>query len=520
MPAAIGIDVGTTNLKVVLVDADARVIGAAQRPLESERGPGTAEQDATATWDRLVDAVRTVTSAHPAVAADVVAMAVCSQYSSIVPVDAHGVPVAPMLMWQDQRGTDHSFAIMSRDHGAFATFVERHGMPPIGSGLSLGHILHLQLDRPDIHEKTHAYLEAMDYVTARLTGRLVASQHTSYMVQCCDNRTLGSIAYDPDLVRLAGVDETRLPPLVRVDEAVGDLLPEVAGKLGLPAPVVVYVPANDTAAVAVATGAFSPGRAGLAIGTTSVLVDAVADFRTDLEHQIFSMPGPYADRYVVCAENGLSGKVLEHVLERVVYAADALGDHRVGDAYAQLDAVLGSTESGAGGVMFLPWLGGSLAPVASGAIRGASCTCRSTPAAPTSCARSWRAWHTTSAGCCPTSSRSRARQFARSCSWAARPARRSGARCSPTCSIDAFRRSGGPKAAPPGRWPSWRSSGTECCRPPTSTGPPREPTPRSNPIPRATSGTHTVRSSSRPRTPRSSPSTRHSHEPPGSQEPA
>ena len=370
MPGAIGIDVGTTNLKVVLVDADARVIGTAQRPLESEHGPGTAEQDAAAMWDRLVDAVRSVTSAHPAVAAGVVAMAVCSQYSSIVPVDVHGVPVAPMLMWQDQRGTDHSFAIMSRDHDAFSTFVERHGMPPIGSGLSLGHILHLQLDRPDVHEQTHAYLEAMDYVTARLTGRLVASQHTSYMVQCCDNRTLGSTAYDPDLIRLSGVDETRLPPLVRVDEAVGNLLPEVAGTLGLPAPVVVYAPANDTAAVAVATGALTPGRAGLAIGTTSVLVDAVADFRTDLEHQIFSMPGPYADRYVVCAENGLSGKVLEHVLERVVYATDALGDHRVGDAYAQLDAVLGSTESGAGGVMFLPWLGGSLAPVASGAIRG------------------------------------------------------------------------------------------------------------------------------------------------------
>ena len=56
-----------------------------------------------------------------------------------------------MLMWQDQRGTDHSFEIMSRDESAFMTFVERHGIPPIGSGLSLGHILYLQLDRPEVH---------------------------------------------------------------------------------------------------------------------------------------------------------------------------------------------------------------------------------------------------------------------------------------------------------------------------------------------------------------------------------
>jgi xylulokinase len=370
MACAIGIDVGTTNLKVVLVADDAQVIGGTQRALTLVRGTDTAEQDAVELWDQLVDAIRELTTAYPKHAADVVALEVCSQYSSIVPVDAHGVPVAPMLMWQDQRGTDHSFEIMSRNEGAFMTFVERHGIPPIGSGLSLGHILYLQLDRPDVHAATTAYVEAMDYVTARLTGRIVASQHTSFMVQCCDNRTLGATVYDDELVELAGVDPSRLPPLVRVDEAVGPLTPDVADKLSLPASVVVYAPIIDTAAVGVATGAFVDGRAGLAIGTTTVLVDAVADFRTDLEHQILSMPGPFVDRYVVCAENGLGGKVLEHVLERVVYADDALADHRVDDAFTRLDAALDATEPGAGGTMFLPWLNGSMAPVASGTIRG------------------------------------------------------------------------------------------------------------------------------------------------------
>lgn len=370
MPCAIGVDVGTTNLKVALVGDNATVIAGAQRSLPIQRGPDTATQDAVAMWDQLVDAVRELTTAHPNSAAEVVAMAVCSQYSSIVPIDESGEPVAPMLMWQDQRGTDHSFDIMSRDEGAFMTFVEHHGIPPIGSGLSLGHILYLQIDRPEIHAATTAYVEAMDYVSARLTGRITASQHTSFMVQLCDNRSLGATAYDDELLKLSGVDATRLPPLVTVDEAIGPLLPAIAKVLGLPESVVVYAPTNDTAAVAIATGAFSTGRAGLAIGTTSVLVDAVADFRTDLEHQILSMPGPYVDRYVVCAENGLGGKVLEHVLERVVFANDELADHRVADPFAPLDAVLHATEPGAGGVLFLPWLGGSLAPTASGTMRG------------------------------------------------------------------------------------------------------------------------------------------------------
>ncbi len=370
MSYAIGVDVGTTNVKAALVADDGTLLASAHRPLHTEKRGEVAEQDADTMWARLADAVRELTAVHPAEAAAVAAFGVCTQYSSIVAIDEKGLPVAPMLMWQDQRGTDHCFDIMGRDEGAFMTWVERHGIPTIGSGLSLGHILYMQHDRPEVHARTAAYVEPMDYVTARATGRITASQHSTYMFQLCDNRTLGVTAYDDDLVKLAGVDPTRLPPLVRVDEAAGPLLPDVASELGLPAGVTVYAGTNDTVTVAVAGGAFVDGRAGLAIGTTSVLVDAVDEFRVDLDHQLFSMPGPYVDRYVVCAENGLGGKVLEHVLQNMVYATDEMGDHRVDDAFASLDPLLRATAPGAGGVMFLPWLNGSLAPGGDANMRG------------------------------------------------------------------------------------------------------------------------------------------------------
>jgi xylulokinase len=294
-------------------------------------------------------------------------LGICTQYGSIVPVDAHARPVAPILMWQDERGADHCFEIMARDESSFMTWVEHHGIPPVG--ISLGHILHMQLDEPAVHEETAAYLEPMDYLTARCTGRISASQHSTYMFLLCDNRELGA-SYDDELVKLSGVDATRLPDLVPVDAAVGTLLPEVATELGLPKTTTVYAGTNDTVTVGVATGAFGSGRAGLSVGTTSVLVDSVDDFRVDLEHQLFSMPGPYLDHYVVCAENGLGGKVLEHVLLNIVYALDELGDHRTSDPFAALDLVLAATEPGAQGVMFLPWLSGSLSPGGAGNIRG------------------------------------------------------------------------------------------------------------------------------------------------------
>jgi xylulokinase len=370
MENALGIDVGTTNVKVALVQGDGTTAGTAHRALPMNRTGEIAEQDAGAMWSSLVDAVREVTSAHPNEARGVRAVGVCSQYSSIVPIDSESRPLVPMLMWQDLRGTDHCLEIMQRAENAFFTFVERHGIPPVGGGLSLAHILYVQQDLPEVHERTAAYVEAMDYVTARLTGRITASRHSTYMYQLCDNRSLDPPTYDDELVKLAGVDTTRLPPLVAIDSAVGSLLPAVGGELGLADSATVYAGTNDTATVAVATGAFAPRRAGISIGTTSVLVDEVDEFRVDLEHQIFSMPAPYPDRYVVCAENGLGGRILEHVLRNLIYAVDELGDHRADDPFASLDLALRATRAGAGGVMFLPWLAGASAPQGDSSMRG------------------------------------------------------------------------------------------------------------------------------------------------------
>ena len=179
-----------------------------------------AELDAEAQWQGVVDAVQECVAAAPDAAAGIVAIGVDSQYSSIVPVRADGTPVAMMRLWSDRRGTDRSFAILE-DEEAFFGFIERHGIPPVGGGLSLGHILHLQYDCPDVHAEAVAYLEPMDYVNARLTGRIAANQATQFMSQVIDNRSLGQTSYDDVLLGWAGVDASHLPPLLPLDEPVG-----------------------------------------------------------------------------------------------------------------------------------------------------------------------------------------------------------------------------------------------------------------------------------------------------------
>ena len=354
---ALGIDIGSTNVKVVLVRDDGTTLAAAHRPLTWARDGEAAEQDPDAMWEAVRGALADVAAAvGPGTMAAVGAVGLCGQYSSIVPVDAAGTPVAPMRLYLDQRGTAHCFAILGRHEEAFLTWVDRHPIPPVGGGLALGHLLAFQLDEPAVHERTAAYLEPVDFITARLTGTITATQGTMFMSQLIDNRTLGATEYDAELIAMAGVDPSRLPPLVEVGSVVGTVLPDIAEALGLASDVPVVTGMTDSCAGAHATGAEVPGRVGIAIGTTGVVLSSVDALGVDLDHEVLAMPGLRTDRYLVSAENGIAGRAVEHVLTHLIHADDALGDHGSADPFAGFDEALGASPAGA--------RGGPLPPVA------------------------------------------------------------------------------------------------------------------------------------------------------------
>jgi xylulokinase len=377
MADTVGLDVGSTNVKAVLLTGALEPVATAARPVTWERAGETAELDPHALWQAVLDTLRDLGAAarsagHPAGLGEVATVGVCGQYSSIVPVDAAVRPLAPMRLYLDQRGTAHCLAILERHPDAFATWLDRHPVPPVGGGLALGHLLAFQHDAPEVHRSAACFLESVDYVAARLTGTLTATQGSMFASQVVDNRRLGATRYDLDLVAMAGVDASRLPPLVEPDAVVGTVRPDVHDVTGLPETAEVRAAMTDTQAAALATGVSfgaagvhgPPGRVGIAIGTTSVVLASTDGLRVDLHHEVLSMPGVSPDRWLVWAENGLAGRAVEHVLARVVGG----GDHN--DPFAGFEAALAASPAGARGLRFLPWLAGSMAPQADSAMRG------------------------------------------------------------------------------------------------------------------------------------------------------
>jgi xylulokinase len=363
---ALAIDLGTTACKASVIAIDGSVLGSGLTRIPVAFGDdGGAEQDAEQVWTLTLDACRAaIAEAGRDAAASIVCVCVASQWSSIVPVDVNGHPVAPLHMWFDRRGQAMADALVPDPAGESAQrWAEVHGFTP---GTSLGHLLWFHT-QPEIHERTAAYLEPMDYLNARFTGVIAATANSAMPIGLTDNRRLGCTEWSPELIARAGIDRSRLPELTPSLAVLGRIRPDVADSLGIGRAVDVVTGANDSIAAAFGAGALEPGRGAIMMGTTGVLIVHHPHRHVDPERFIVTMPSALDDRYYVVAEGGLSGKLIELALAEV-FGDDALDSAAAFDKLSQAAAV---SPPGASGVLFLPWVFGSASPALDRRHRGA-----------------------------------------------------------------------------------------------------------------------------------------------------
>ena len=375
-PCVLAIDLGTSGCKGAVVSLQGRVVGSSRAPIETMYLPdGGAEQDPDAVWTAVKTVCREALGRSGVASHDVRAVICTSQYSSVVPVGADGRPTMNMILWLDRRGaTDRLRRLPGYPWAGDSPFrllrwLRVHGLPPVAGGITLAHLRYIKYARPDVYERTATFLEPADYVTLRLTGRAAANQCTAFMFLMTDNRRLDATGYDARLVRYAGIARDKLPELVPLDAIVGNVLPEVARELGLSPETPVITGLNDTQAGGMGTAAFTGGHAAISLGSTSVMITHVPRKRADVRHAILSMPSPVPDTWFVMAENGAGGAGLDHLM-RKLGPPDAATDAAPVDRYSRLERAVEQAPPGSNGVLYLPWMGGSMAPCVDGRMRG------------------------------------------------------------------------------------------------------------------------------------------------------
>ncbi len=364
----LAVDLGTSGLKVgAIAEADGSILASESRDLITDFTDGGAEQDTAQWWSGVVDGVHALLASglDPAV---LVGVGITGQYGSTVPVDADGNAVGPCILWADDRGGPHA----RRQYGGLAAGYKptailpwlryTGGAPSPGGADPSGHALFLKHERPDVLRRARTLLEPLDYLGLRLTGTVAATPASMVGSWLTDNRKGRPLGYVDALVKRAGRDAAQLPPLVPSGSVLGGLAEGAAAELGLPAGVPVVTGVPDLHAAYLASGAVEDFAAHITISTSAWVSCAVPFKKTDILHQITSVPGVGDGQYLMIDNHETAGVCLQWIRDGVLANPSGITPPW-SPTYDELVALAEQAEPGSGGVIFTPWLRGERSPV-------------------------------------------------------------------------------------------------------------------------------------------------------------
>ena len=373
-------DLGSGSIKAAVVSDKGAVIDCAAEPVVTHMLPdGGAEQDPEAWWQSAMRTGRQAIARSGVPPQRIIAVSCDSQWSLAVSVDDICQPLMNAIHWLDTRGGRHNRKLTAgfpsiKGYNIFKLlrWIYLTGLAPSQSGVdSLGHVLFIKHERPDIYQKTHTFLEPMDFLTSRLAGKITATQKTMAPFMITDNRQWDSRQYCQKLLQESGLDREKFPDLIANNGVVGQLAPGVAETLGLVPETKVVAGIADSNASLIGAGAVRDFDAIVYIGTSQYLTFHVPYKKTNLLYMMTTLPSPFAARYYLLGEQGVGGRCLEFFLKEMLYADNLTADGCLPEeAYAHFNQLAREAPPGSGGVIFLPWLNGSIVPDEDTFVRG------------------------------------------------------------------------------------------------------------------------------------------------------
>jgi xylulokinase len=369
----LAIDLGTSGPKVALCSLRGEVVGWEREPTPLLLLPGGgAEQDPDEWWAALTRAVLRLLGRGLISPQAVRAIGCTGQWAGTVAVDRSGRALRTAIIWLDSRGapyvrrrTSGPLAIDGYGVDKLLAWIRLTGGLPSRSGKdSIAHILWLKHEQPDLYRATYKFLEPKDYLNLRLTGAFAATHDSITLHWVTDNRDLGRIRYDAGLARLGGLELEKLPALRRAVDVLGPLRPEVAAEWGLPVGTPVLGGMPDIHSAALGSGAAEDYAAHLYLGTSAWLACHVPFKKTDLLHNMASLPSAIPGRYLLINEQETAGACLTFLRDNLLYPHDelTLGPPPEGVEQA-FDRIAATVPAGSEGVIFMPWLNGERTPV-------------------------------------------------------------------------------------------------------------------------------------------------------------
>lgn len=342
----LGIDLGTSAVKVLLIDKRQRVVATARAPITIQRPqPLWSEQDPADWWRATQTAVAAIQASHPKELAALRGIGLSGQMHGAVLLDVAGEVLRPAILWNDMRAGDECAEL-------------EHRVPQLGEitgnlampGFTAPKLLWVAKHEPDLFKRTVHVLLPKDYLRLRLTGEYVSDMSDASGTLWLDVRKR-----DWSDIMLEATDLTRahMPALVEGAAPSALLKPELARAWGITGRVVVAGGAGDNAASAIGMGVTAAGQGFISLGTSGVFFVASDAYR----------PNPAQGLHTFChalPDQWHQMGVMLSAASCVRWAADLMHVDTEAALLQEIETSVGS--NGADAPVFLPYLSGERTP--------------------------------------------------------------------------------------------------------------------------------------------------------------
>jgi xylulokinase len=344
----LGLDLGTSGLKAVLIDEDQRLLDEATAPLAVARpAPGWSEQ-APDDWIEAAEAALGELAARRPLHR-VRGIGLSGQMHGATLLGTDDRPLRPCILWNDTRA--HAEAAELDADPRFRAITGNI----VFAGFTAPKLLWVARQERETFARVARVLLPKDHLRLWLTGEHVTDMSDAAGTSWLDT---GARAWSAELLAATGLTEARMPRLVEGSEVSGRLRREIAERYGLPAGAPVAGGGGDNAATAVGMGVVRAGEAFVSLGTSGVLFAATEGYAAAPETAIHTFCHALPARW--------------HQMGVILAATDALNwfARLAGTDAASLTGELGELEA-PGRTVFLPYLGGERTPLNDAAVRGA-----------------------------------------------------------------------------------------------------------------------------------------------------
>ncbi len=342
----LGIDLGTSEVKLLLLDEHHRIVATLGEPLTVQRPQALwSEQHPDQWWAATDQAMRRLREAQPEAIRLVRAIGLSGQMHGAVLLDARRQVLRPAILWNDGR-SGAECTEMEAECPALREIAGNLAMP----GFTAPKLRWVARHEPDVFRQVKLVLLPKDWLRLQLTGEAVSEMSDASGTLWLD---VAKRRWSSELLALTGLDESHMPRLVEGSETTGVLQPELARQWGLPANVIVAGGGGDNAASAVGMGAVKPQQGFVSLGTSGVIFLSSDKFR----------PNPARALHAFC--HALPGTW--HQMSVMLSAASAIRWVRelmgLGNEAELMDRISSLTATQrAGAPLFLPYLSGERSP--------------------------------------------------------------------------------------------------------------------------------------------------------------